>query len=76
VPWRGVGPVTVGYYDEPRMSPRERECADAWLAAALSGDPETADYWKAAGLEARQERLFPDVPATDPGRRKNFSRKG
>jgi hypothetical protein len=50
-----------------KMSQRERVCFARQLEAALDNDdPGLADYWKQKGLQARQERLFPDVaPAAE-----------
>jgi hypothetical protein len=52
---------------EPRMSDREKACAEAWLRAAIDdGDPDLADYWKARGLEARVARVAPGEPMAEP----------
>jgi hypothetical protein len=46
---------------DPRMSDREKVCAEKWLKAAIDdNDPDLADYWKEQGMIARQDRLRGD----------------
>jgi hypothetical protein len=73
-----VGDDVTYLLSEPRMSDREKECAEQWLAAALNDDLAMADYWKAKGLEARVARIAgpgeempePPVPEYKPKRAK------
>jgi hypothetical protein len=52
---------------DPRMSDREKACAEAWLRAAIDDeDPEAARYWQEQGLAARLARVAPGDEIAEP----------
>ena len=62
---------------DPRMSERERACAESWLAAALQDDnAEQTAYWRERMMAARTARLMaggepiPEPPVREPVTRK------